>query len=130
MLDIGAGPTWSWTDLALKMTEDSSMSHFVISNDLGDMDQNKQNNIFVRGDFLEEQVRTKIAMNLMERRLDTILLDATPNYSGNINTDGQYTMEIFANAIQFAAPYLRKGGTFIMRTVDCPAASSNLVTMY
>ena len=34
VLDIGAGPTWSWTDLALKMTRNDEKSNKVISNDL------------------------------------------------------------------------------------------------
>lgn len=38
----------------------------------------KECHTHVVGDFTEEQVRTKIALHLIERQLDIILIDATP----------------------------------------------------
>lgn len=38
----------------------------------------KENHTHVTGDFNEEPVRTKIALSLIERQLDVILIDATP----------------------------------------------------
>jgi 23S rRNA U2552 (ribose-2'-O)-methylase RlmE/FtsJ len=43
----------------------------------------RENNVVVVGNFMEEPVRTKIAMELQSRQLDCILIDATPEYSGN-----------------------------------------------
>ena len=39
------------------------------------------------GNFIDEQVRTKIAMNLVDKQLNTILIDATPQFTGNQNID-------------------------------------------
>ena len=82
VLDIGAGPDYYWTDLALNMTHDDSSAHLVISNDLHATSRPHQNNPFVVGDFMEEQVRTNIALKMGERKLDTILVDASPPYTG------------------------------------------------
>lgn len=41
---------------------------------------------------MQEQVRTKIAMHLIERQLNTILIDATPEYSALQDQDGDYTL--------------------------------------
>lgn len=56
----------------------------VISNDLKPCSQDKDSCIVhVTGNFMEEPVRTKIAMNLLERQLNTILIDATGEYTGD-----------------------------------------------
>ena len=77
VLDIGAGPHWSWTDLALKLTHNDEKDHLVISNDIQQMMGTRERNIFVRGKFEDEPIKTKIAMNLLDRQLNTIMIDAT-----------------------------------------------------
>lgn len=74
-------PTEVWIDLFL-----------VISNDLLECQTEKDQNTCINGDFVQEQVRTKIAMHLIERQLNTILIDATPEYSALQDQDGDYTL--------------------------------------
>ena len=79
------------------------------------------------GDFFEEPIKTKIAMNLIDHKLDTILIDATGDFSGDLELDGNYTLRVFFEAIQFANPYLKKGGTIIFKTLECERAHSIFV---
>ncbi len=75
MLDVGSGPNWAWTDLAIKLTRSHQdkpntnkgifFVNQVISNDLKDVSGIKDCHTHVIGDFTEEQVRTKIALNLI-----------------------------------------------------------------
>jgi hypothetical protein len=53
VLDVGAGPMWTWTDLALKLTTNPENTNFVISNDTIDRISARERNTFIRGDFLE-----------------------------------------------------------------------------
>ena len=66
-------------------------------------------------------------MNLMEKQLDTIMIDATTNFSGNLDIDGNYSMDIFLEALSFANPYLRKGGTVVFKTVECARTNAAFV---
>lgn len=78
MLDIGAGPNFHWTDLALKLADNERQTHRVISNDKVESSMRRSNQAYVKGDFLEEQVRTNIGLQLGERKINTILVDASP----------------------------------------------------
>lgn len=77
------------------------------------------------GNFLEEQIQTKIAMNLIDRQLNTILIDATPKYSGNQDMDSEYTLQVFIEALKFSEHYLKKGGTIVFKTVESPLSLKN-----
>ena len=58
------------------------MSHRVISNDVQVKGIARPNCLYVRGSFLEEQIRTKIALALGEnQQFDTILIDASPEFT-------------------------------------------------
>lgn len=62
----------------------------------------RPNNIEVKGDFFDEAVKTKIAMNLMKKPLDTIIINATPIYSGNYQVDGMNIMKYYRDALYFS----------------------------
>lgn len=79
------------------------------------------NNIIVTGDFSDEPVQTKIAMNLINNQLSTILIDATPEYSGNQQMDASQTMSIFVEALKFSKNYLKKGGNIVFKTIESAA---------
>lgn len=85
----------------------------------------KSNNVVVTGNFLDEPTRTKIAMNLVERRLDTILVDATLKFTGNEELDSEKTMSVFIKALEFSEHYLKKGGTIVLRTITSSATMQN-----
>lgn len=38
----------------------------------------RSNQVYVKGDFLEEQVRTNIGLQLGEHKINTILVDTSP----------------------------------------------------
>jgi len=40
-LDVGSSSDYAWTDLALKFTQNDSITHKVISNDIIDLKKNR-----------------------------------------------------------------------------------------
>jgi 23S rRNA U2552 (ribose-2'-O)-methylase RlmE/FtsJ len=106
VLDIGAGPNYNWTDLALKLVEDDKNSHIVISNDIAELTKRRPNNVFIKGDFIEEQVKTNIALSLKSRKFNTILIDVSPEFTGDLNDDGKYINDIIADTFIFAQTFL------------------------
>jgi 23S rRNA U2552 (ribose-2'-O)-methylase RlmE/FtsJ len=78
VLDIGAGPNYYWTELALRLAENEKQSHRVISNDKLEPTGLRSNQVYVKGNFMEEQIRTNIGLKLGERKFDTIMMDASP----------------------------------------------------
>ncbi len=43
---------------------------------------------------MEEQVRTNIALQLGERKFNTVLVDISPEFTGEINEDGRNITKI------------------------------------
>jgi len=105
-LDVGAGPDFDWSDLALKFSENDKRTHRVVSNDVIETSRILSNQIYVRGSFLEEPVRTNIAMKIMDKKLDAILVDASPTYTGNIQEDGAKLNQIIFEAMYFGNIFL------------------------
>jgi 23S rRNA U2552 (ribose-2'-O)-methylase RlmE/FtsJ len=78
VLDVGAGPHFYWSELALRLAENEKQTHRVISNDRLESVGLRSNQTYVKGNFLDEQVRTNIGLKLGDRKFDTILVDASP----------------------------------------------------
>lgn len=57
-------------------------------------------------------------MGLVERQLNTILIDATDEYKGEINVDGMYTLKVVFESLKFSQRYLKKGGNMVFRTLE------------
>ena len=57
-------------------------------------------------------------MNLLERQLNTILIDATGEYKGEVNIDGMHTIKVVFESLKFSQRYLQKGGSIIFRTLE------------
>ena len=53
ILDIGAGPNFYWTELALRLAENDKQTHRVISNDKLESVALRSNQTYVKGNFLE-----------------------------------------------------------------------------
>jgi 23S rRNA U2552 (ribose-2'-O)-methylase RlmE/FtsJ len=58
-------------------------------------------------------------MNLLERQLNTILIDATGEYTGSPELDGRHTMDVVRKSLEFSMKYLKKGGNLVYRVADC-----------
>lgn len=105
-MDIGAGPDFDWSDLALKFSENDKRTHRVLSNDVIETSRILSNQIYIRGNFLEEPVRTNIAMKMADKKLDAILVDASPPFTGNIQEDGAKLNQIIFEAMYFGNIFL------------------------
>lgn len=62
-------------------------------------------------------------MNLLERPLDTIIINATPKYTGDYQVDGMNIMKFYRDALYFSEKYLKKGGTIVLKTLECNEAT-------
>ena len=63
------------------------MTHKVVSNDRIAAGIKRGNHTFVRGNFVEEPVRTNIGLALGDRLFDTVLSDMSPPFTGELEDD-------------------------------------------
>lgn len=122
VLDIGAGPNFYWTDLALKLADNQKQMHRVISNDKVESTMKRSNHVYVKGDFLEEQVRTNIGLQLGDHKINTILVDASPQYTGKLENDGAELNQVVFQAMYFSNIFLEKGGNFVCKVLNCESS--------
>lgn len=119
MLDVGAGPNFYWTELALQLAANDKNTHRVISNDKIESIGIRSNQVYVKGDFLEEPVRTNIGLKLDNRKFDTILVDISPEFTGKLEDDGAELNKIVFEVMYFSNLFLQKGGNFVCKVLNC-----------
>lgn len=56
-------------------------------------------------------------MNLLDRQLNTILIDGTDEYKGEVNVDAMYTLNLVYESLKFSHRYLKKGGSIVFRSL-------------
>ena len=61
----------------------------MISNDKIECRRPKANHIHIQGNFVEEQIKTKIALALEERKFNAILCDMSPEFTGELEDDAE-----------------------------------------
>lgn len=74
------------------------------------------------GDFRRPGVRGEIDEQLAGRRVDVVLSDMAPAFSGNFFTDSQAQLRLCHNALKMAELYLRPGGNFATKVLRCDGA--------
>lgn len=55
---------------------------------------------------MEQQVRTNIALGLDSRKFNTILIDVSPKFTGDLQTDGYEINQIIYEAMYFSTLFL------------------------
>lgn len=68
---------------------------------------------------MQEQIKTNIALALNNSKLNTILIDVSPEYTGDLQEDGSYINKITIEALFFANTFLEKGGTVVCKALKC-----------
>ncbi len=68
----------------MKFAENDKRTHKIVSNDVIETSKILSNQVYVRGNFLEEPVKTNIGLKIIDKKLNAILVDASPPYTGNI----------------------------------------------
>lgn len=130
VFDLGAGPDYNWTDLALTLAQNDDSTHKVISSDLLTVTKPRPNNLFVRGDFHEEQVRAQIGAGLGGRKFNSILVDVSPEYTGDLQADGLAINQVIFQALYFSNMFLEKGGNFVCKVLNCESTKVLEVTVH
>lgn len=60
-------------------------------------------------------MKTKIALELENHSLDTIFVDVSPEYTGNINGDSRQIVGMISSAMEISENFLKPGGTFVCK---------------
>ena len=108
VIDLGAAPG-SWSQYASKKIKSGK----IISIDLKEM-ENINNTIQIKGDFTEENNKSKIK-NLFKSKVDIVLSDMAVNTTGIKNIDSIYTGELSREAMLFSKEVLNSNGKFVSK---------------
>ena len=108
VIDIGAAPG-SWSQYVSKVVKNGKL----ISIDLKEMDEIK-NTTFIKGDFTDENIKSKIK-NFLNKKPDVIISDMAVNTTGIKDLDSLQTGELCKEAIYFAKDVLSKNGFFVSK---------------
>ncbi|KAL3671167.1 hypothetical protein V7S43_004348 [Phytophthora oleae] len=120
VLDLGAAPG-GWTQVAAEATAPkgkSSKYPTVVAVDLRHFDPVEGASIVV-GDFRQAAVRKQLSEAFKGRKVDVVLSDMAPSFSGNFLTDSQQQLRLCHNALKMAELYLRPGGSFATKILRC-----------
>ena len=69
----------------------------------------------LRGDFLDESVRKRLADVLDESKADVILCDLSPDLTGIASTDQARAAELVSIALEFCRSHLDSRGVFVVK---------------
>ena len=108
VIDLGAAPG-SWSQYASKKIKSGK----IISIDLKEM-ENINNTIQIKGDFTEENNKSKIK-NLFKSKVDVVLSDMAVNTTGIKNIDSIYSGELSREAMLFSKEILNNNGKFVSK---------------
>lgn len=125
VLDLGAAPG-GWSDVLIKKIW--NIGHLpecpddkcLIAIDLLDMEPINHTH-FIKGDFMEPEIKDQIRAILNEERVDAILSDMAPSLSGQKNVDSLRMMGLLEDVIDHLPYYLKTGGHFIGKFFQGPS---------
>ena len=108
VLDLGCSPG-GWLQVITKKVIHGK----VLGVDIKNMEMIRNVN-FIKGNFLEKEVSTKIG-NFFEKKIDVVLSDMAVNTTGNKSLDSYRTGELCINSMDLAAKILKKDGIFLSK---------------
>jgi 23S rRNA (uridine2552-2'-O)-methyltransferase len=108
VIDLGAAPG-SWSQYVSKKIKSGK----IVSIDLKEM-ENINNTIQIKGDFTEENNKSKIK-NFFKSKVDIVLSDMAVNTTGIKSIDSIYTGELSREAMLFSKEVLNNNGKFVSK---------------
>ena len=108
LLDIGAYPG-GWSQVTSKIITTGK----ILSLDIKEMKQIKGVS-FLKGDFLEKNIRNKI-LNFFSEKLDVVLSDMAADTTGNKSLDCIRTNQLCVDVIEFSSHVLKPNGVLISK---------------
>ena len=109
-IDLGSSPG-SWSQI---LSQTPSIKT-IIAIDLLEMRSVDRVN-FIVGDFRDDEVRAKVFEILKDEKLDLIVSDMAPNFTGHKQTDHLRTIGLCEEVIEFAIDHLNIDGHMIIKS--------------
>lgn len=110
VVDLGAAPG-GWSQFAV---EQVGLQGRVIACDILPMDPIAGVD-FLQGDFREESVLSALLERVGDAKVNVILSDMAPNFSGNVNVDIPRSMYLVELALEMCRDVLAPGGNFVVK---------------
>ena len=110
VVDLGAAPG-GWSQIARRAIPSAGR---VVAMDVAEMDPIAGVE-FIRGDFLCEEVLTRLEASVGRRVADLVMSDMAPNLSGTRASDQARWRDLADRAAGFAGIVLRPGGAFLVK---------------
>ena len=108
IVDLGSSPG-GWSQVAANKI----IKGKILSIDIKPMEELDNVN-FVKGDFLDKEIHSKIS-SFFDRKIDVLLSDMAANTTGNKNLDSVVTGELTLEALRFAKNELKQNGFFVSK---------------
>ena len=108
IVDLGSSPG-GWSQVAANKI----IKGKILSIDIKPMEELDNVN-FVKGDFLDKEIHSKIS-SFFDRKIDVLLSDMAANTTGNKNLDSFKTGELCLKAMDLAQNILHKDGVFLSK---------------
>lgn len=110
VVDLGAAPG-GWSQFAV---EQVGLDGMVIACDILPMDPIAGVD-FLEGDFREEAVLNALLQHVGDRKIDVVMSDMAPNFSGAGSVDQARSMYLVELAFDMCHQVLAKGGAFVVK---------------
>lgn len=110
VVDLGAAPG-GWSQYAAKVVGDAGQ---VIACDILPMDA-LPGVAFLQGDFREEKVLEALLDRVGDEKVDVVLSDMAPNFSGNAAIDQPSSMYLVELALDMCREVLAPNGSFAVK---------------
>jgi len=110
VVDLGAAPG-GWSQFSAKEVGDKGE---VIACDILPMDA-LPGVAFLQGDFREEQVLDALLSRVGDKKVDVVLSDMAPNFSGNAAIDQPSSMYLVELALDMCRQVLAPNGSFAVK---------------
>lgn len=110
VVDLGAAPG-GWSQYAAKIVGDKGQ---VIACDILPMDA-LPGVAFLQGDFREEAVLDALLTRVGDEKVDVVLSDMAPNFSGNVSVDQPSAMYLVELALDMCRQVLAPNGSFAVK---------------
>jgi len=114
IIDLGASPG-SWSEVVLRNFHHKTNLVMVDLLDMKNELEQKNNVFFIKGDFTENAIQSKIMEKFNNQKIHLILSDIAPNISGINAIDSLKMIDILDNIIDFTENNLAKYGNLVFK---------------
>jgi len=113
VLDLGAAPG-GWTQVASSIVREKGATGRVLSVDINDMTE-IEGSTFLKLDFSKDASIKTILKTLKGKKVDVVLSDMAPSYSGQNDIDHTKLMALSNRAFDISKFILAKGGCLLVK---------------